>query len=239
MSQPVTWDQIIDAAADNDGTVGVQANKYEGYVVWINALIPGAGGDIVSDTEKGVDASIDIDSQAGDQAARSSSSWPTRRPTADLSVSNEGTVLATLGLGKAGSWSTGPSPTRTTTRRPGRAQGPRLGPLSQTVEGEHSRPPIGGIGIGVERVLQHSRPRGRRRPVHHLSPDNQVPTPSMTGNMPASPAAYDNPELRELFPADLLKLCQREHRRRGPRPAPRTGATSPARCRARGTRPPR
>ena len=32
MSQPVTWDQIIDAAAENGGKVAVQANKYEGYV---------------------------------------------------------------------------------------------------------------------------------------------------------------------------------------------------------------
>ena len=45
MSKPVTWDQIIDAAAKNGGKVAVQANKYEGYVVWINALISGAGGD--------------------------------------------------------------------------------------------------------------------------------------------------------------------------------------------------
>jgi multiple sugar transport system substrate-binding protein len=29
MSQPVTWEQVIDAAADAGGTVGVQANKYE------------------------------------------------------------------------------------------------------------------------------------------------------------------------------------------------------------------
>ena len=44
MSQPVTWGQVIEAAADNDGTVGVQGNKYEAYVVWINALVEGAGG---------------------------------------------------------------------------------------------------------------------------------------------------------------------------------------------------
>ncbi len=41
IKQPVSWDQIIDAAAKNDGKVAVQANKYEGYVVWINALISG------------------------------------------------------------------------------------------------------------------------------------------------------------------------------------------------------
>ena len=45
MSKPVTWDQIIDAAAENGGKVAVQSNKYEGYVVWINALISGAGGE--------------------------------------------------------------------------------------------------------------------------------------------------------------------------------------------------
>ena len=50
MTKPVTWDQIIDAASENGGKVAVQANKYEGYVVWINALIAGAGGDIVTET---------------------------------------------------------------------------------------------------------------------------------------------------------------------------------------------
>ena len=63
--QPVTWEQVIQAAADNGGTVGVQANRYEAYVVWINALIQGAGGDIVSNTEAGTDAQVDIDSDAG------------------------------------------------------------------------------------------------------------------------------------------------------------------------------
>src|SRR6476619_7098721 len=69
MRKPVTWDQIIKAASDNGGTVAVQANKYEGYVVWINALISGAGGTIASDTAAGVNAKIDVNSPAGDKAA--------------------------------------------------------------------------------------------------------------------------------------------------------------------------
>ena len=44
--------------------VAVQSNKYEGYVVWINALISGAGGNIV-EHRGGADAEIDIDSDAG------------------------------------------------------------------------------------------------------------------------------------------------------------------------------
>ncbi|MGH3362859.1 MAG: extracellular solute-binding protein, partial [Nocardioides sp.] len=41
MTQPVTWSQLIDGAAQSNGSVGVQANLYEGYVVWINALVQG------------------------------------------------------------------------------------------------------------------------------------------------------------------------------------------------------
>ena len=70
MKQPVTWDQIIDAAAKNGGKVAVQANKYEGYSVWINALISGAGGAIATNTEKGVDLTLEVDSPAGETAAK-------------------------------------------------------------------------------------------------------------------------------------------------------------------------
>jgi len=64
MSQPVTWNQIIESAAQNGGTVGVQANKYEGYVVWINALVDGAGGTLVKDPVKGQQAGIEVNSCA-------------------------------------------------------------------------------------------------------------------------------------------------------------------------------
>ena len=69
MSQPVTWDQIIDAASENDAKIGVQANKYEGYVVWINALVEGAGGHILEDAGEGVDAKITLADEAGQDAA--------------------------------------------------------------------------------------------------------------------------------------------------------------------------
>ena len=92
------WDQIIDAAAENGGQIGVQANKYEGYSVWINALIEGAGGQLVENADKGVDLDLTIDSEQGAEAAKiieklaSSEAAP-----ADLSVSNEGTAGSTFG----------------------------------------------------------------------------------------------------------------------------------------------
>ncbi|MBO0843420.1 MAG: extracellular solute-binding protein, partial [Nocardioides sp.] len=97
MTKPLTWDQIIQAAAAHNGSVGVQANKYEGYVVWINALVASAGGEMVADTDKGMDAKVTIDSPAGKAAAKvieTLAHSPAKQ--SDLSVSNEGTSLGRM-----------------------------------------------------------------------------------------------------------------------------------------------
>ncbi|HEU4491514.1 MAG TPA: extracellular solute-binding protein, partial [Jiangellales bacterium] len=51
----VTWDDIIQAAADTGTTIGVQANRYEGYTVWINALTEGAGVSVIENPEAPVE----------------------------------------------------------------------------------------------------------------------------------------------------------------------------------------
>ena len=118
MEQPVTWDQIIEAASDNGGKIGVQANKYEGYSVWINALISGAGGEIASETEKGVDAQIDIASDAGLEAARvieelaASEAAPGRPVGVQRGHRRRHVRQAT----RVRSWSTGPTSGATTAR---------------------------------------------------------------------------------------------------------------------------
>src|SRR5688572_10480779 len=43
-----TWDEMIDQAVENGTAVEVQARQYEGLTVWINSLIAGAGGEIVN-----------------------------------------------------------------------------------------------------------------------------------------------------------------------------------------------
>jgi multiple sugar transport system substrate-binding protein len=209
MSQPVTWDQIIDAAADNGGEIGVQANKYEGYSVWINALVAGAGGSIVEDAEKGADATVSIDSDAGKVAAgiieklASSDAAPS-----DLSVSNEGTAGATFGS-DAGSflvnwtyiWHNYDD------SAPDVAEDIGYAPYPASVEGEEARPPYGGIGIGVSEASDN-RDFALEAAQCVVSPENQGVNAEITGNMPASPAGYDYPALADIYPADLLQLFQ-------------------------------
>lgn len=70
MESGVTWEEIIEAAADQDVTIGVQANRYEGYTVWINALIAGAGGEILVNPGPAIDdIELGLDTDAGREAA--------------------------------------------------------------------------------------------------------------------------------------------------------------------------
>jgi len=209
MNRPVTWDQIIDAAAENDGTVAVQANKYEGYSVWINALVAGAGGSIATDTEKGVDATLEIDSPAGEAAAKIIEKLSgSEAAPADLSVSNEGTAGATFG-GPNGAfmvnWTfiwTNYDETQPELKKD---IGYALYPESK--EGEEARPPYGGIGVGVSKYSKH-RDEAMQAIDCITSPDNQGVNAELTGNMPASAAGYKYPALAKIYPPPLLALFQ-------------------------------
>jgi len=209
MSQPVTWDQIIDTAIENGGQIGVQANKYEGYSVWINALIAGAGGDIISDAQAGVDASIDINSDAGKKAAAIIAKLAhSEAAPPDMSVSNEGTAGATFGS-PAGSflvnWTYIFHNYDATAPDVAKDIGYTMYP--ETVAGQEARPPYGGIGIGVS---DYSDDKGLALKAAEclVSPENQGVNAELTGNMPASPGGYEYPALQEIYPADLLQLFQ-------------------------------
>ena len=223
MTQPVTWDQIIDAAEQTGSTVEVQADKYEGYVVWINALIQGAGGDIVSDTTAGPDAKIDINSPAGKDAATIISKLA-NSSAADpqFSTSNEGTAYNGLLLPNGGfevNWTfvystanggvTGGTVTKDTFDDIGWTTYP------ETVAGEPAKPPIGGINIGISAYSSH--PDFALEAAKCITTaEHQVKYAEDTGNMPSNEAAYDNADLQKAYP--MLDLFKQSINDAGPRP---------------------
>ncbi|MDQ1483598.1 MAG: trehalose/maltose transport system substrate-binding protein [Actinomycetota bacterium] len=218
MSKPVTWDQIISAASDNGGTVGVQANLYEGYAVWINALITGAGGSIVSDTSAGVDAKIDVNSKAGDEAAAVISKLAhSKAAEPDLSVSNEGTVLTPFASPEGAfqvnwtfvypNYKTDPA----TLKDLGWARYP------ETVAGKPSHPPVGGINLGIGAYSSHVD-LALEAAKCITSEKSEIQYAGQTGNMPAIGAAYSTAALKKLFPQPLLNLFRESLTAGGPRP---------------------
>ncbi len=232
MTQPVTWDQVIQAAADNNGSVGVQANRYEGYVVWINALIQGAEGNIVSDTEAGKDAQVDLDTDAGRQTAsiiQTLADSPAAQP--DLSVSNEGTSLGRMfpadpeapqGAGEFMlNWTfvyklyEGQIETGEITQEQFDDLGYARYP--QSIEGEESRPPIGGIDIGVGAFSDH--PDFVMEAAQCItSTQAQVDLALNNGLMPSTNSAYDEVSASGDFPEDLIELYRTSVDEGGPRP---------------------
>lgn len=231
MTKPVTWDQVIDAAADNDGTVGVQANKYEAYVVWINALIQGAGGNILdpSTVEDGRDAKVTIASQAGEDAAavirklaRSGAAQP------DFSTSNEGTSLGQMypssGAGEfMTNWTFVYKNYEGLIGKPGgpkdKAELDDLGfaRYPQTVAGEESKPPIGGIDIGVGAYSKHPE-LAQAAAICVTDAKAQTALAVNEGLMPSRQSVYDSDELKKAYPADLLTLWRESVDSGGPRP---------------------
>lgn len=209
MEQPVTWDQVIEAAAKNDGKVAVQANKYEGYVVWINALISGAGGEIATDTDKGVDLTLEIDSPPGEKAAAIIEKLA-KSPAApaDLSVSNEGTAGGTFG-GAQGAFMVNWTYiwTNYDETQPEVKDDLGFARYPQSTEGEESRPPYGGIGIGVSE-FSTKKDQAIEAVECLTSPENQGVNAELTGNMPASEEGYEYPALAEIYPQPLLDLFQ-------------------------------
>lgn len=219
MSQPVTWDQVIDAAEQTDTTVGVQANRYEAYIVWLNALVQGAGGAIVEDLERGDEMTVSLDSEAGEKAAEiieklahSSAAQP------DLSVSNEGTSQAGFFDPAAGgflvNWTyifSAAQVDKALAKDLGYATYPA------TVEGEPAKPPIGGINIGIGAFSQYPE-YATEAATCITSVENQVTFAVETGQMPASEEGYDAKELTEIYPPDLLDLYKQSIEDAGPRP---------------------
>jgi multiple sugar transport system substrate-binding protein len=218
MNKPVTWDQLITTASDNGGKIAVQANKYEGYSVWINALISGAGGQIISNADRGIDATIDVNSEAGDDAAaviNKLAHSPAAPP--DLSVSNEGTAGTTFGSPQGSfmvNWTYIYHNYDAT--QPDVAKDIGYTRYPRTVPSEPSRPPYGGIGIGVSKYSSHVDD-ALNAAMCLVSPDNQGVNAQLTGNMPASAAGYDYPALQKLYPPALLALFQQSVNAAAPR----------------------
>jgi multiple sugar transport system substrate-binding protein len=176
----------------------------------------GAGGEIASDLTKGVGATIDINSPAGRAAAgvirklaHSSAAPP------DLSIAQEGQSEATFASPVGGFLTNWTYIYSAHSKDMGNDLGYTRYP--ETEAGKASRPPYGGIGIGVSKYSKHID-QDMAAVKCLTSPTSQGKYAVAEGNMPASAAGYAYPALQKAYPADLLKLFQQSVDQAGPRP---------------------
>ena len=157
-----TWDQMIDDAVDKGTAVEVQARQYEGLTVWINSLIAGAGGQIVDQN-----GDVKVDDTA--KRAAEIESKLAKSPAAPPGMSTNAEDQARQGFESGRSdyqvnypfvYPSAGDVSEEFQKNMGWARYPR------TDAGKPSRPPLGGINIGVSVLLGEAGPglRGRRVP---------------------------------------------------------------------------
>ncbi len=208
MSQPVTWDDIIGVAEEQDLRLGVQGALAESLTVWINALVASAGGEILKNPEAPADElELGLDSEAGRAAAEiihrigADGLGGPGLPTADENANMN------LFQGERGSFMvnwpfvwpamTGADPAIADDL--GWAVYPRVD------ADEPAAPPVGGINLGVGAFSKN--PDLAWQAVECIvQPENQSEYFVTDGNPPSNAAAYDDPRVQEEFPmADTIR----------------------------------
>lgn len=224
MSKPVSWKQLMDAAQSQDKFLGVQGKRAESMTVWVNALIAGAGGQILQNPEaKPDDLVLGLDTPAGTEAADIVSRIGKQQlggPGLPTAAENESMLLF---QGEKGSFMVNWPFVWPATNAAVKAKNlPASLPddigwalYPQTVAGTESAPPLGGINLGVGSASKH--PDLAYRAIECIvSPQNQTEYFLTNGNPPADSTAYDDPKVVEQFP--MAPLIRDSLEKSAPRP---------------------
>lgn len=222
-SPEFTWDDMIKAAVAQGKRIGVQGARYEGYMVWINALVLGGGGQVIEDPAAGRHARPSLASPAGEKAAEIIGSLARSTAAApDLSTAQEEQARATFqsdnGMFMV-NWPYVLAAARGAVEE---------GTLSQSVVDDigwaryprvtadrPSQPPLGGANLAIGAYTRHPD-----LAVQLVECVNALPkaTQYMLDEGEPSPydASYNDPEVREKYPnADLIRESIAQG---GPRP---------------------
>lgn len=221
MTGEVTWDQLIAAAQSQKKTIGVQGKLYEGYMVWINALIEGAGGHIIDKfPDNATTMELGLDTPAGRQAAAVIAKVASSGVGGPAIGSTDETAAVNLFTDPAASgfmvnwpyvWNAVPEANAEIGNDMGFTRYPR------TVAGQESRPPLGGIELGVN-AASTKKDLAWKALECITNEEHQKLYMLKSGNPAARKAVYDAPEVREAFPNGLAEMIRSSLDAGAPRP---------------------
>jgi ABC-type glycerol-3-phosphate transport system substrate-binding protein len=214
MTQPVTWDQLITAAQDQQKILSAQGRRSESLTVWLNALIESAGGSIIEENSTNPDdIKLGLDSPAGQRAAEVMHDVAVSGAVGPaFSTSSEDTSASQFESADAGfmvNWPFVWAQAQTKVK---------AGTLDQSVPDDYgwtlyprvdadtpSAPPLGGINLGVSAVSRNVD-LAYQATECITSDENQAYYMNTNGNPASSLAVYDDPEVQKIYPmADTIR----------------------------------
>jgi multiple sugar transport system substrate-binding protein len=207
---PATWDQVISAAEAlprGRNQVAVQGGRYEGYTVWVNSLLASAGTQLVTDADRPARARAalaDAPARRALAVIRRLATSPVADPglSADTEVDTRQAMLS-----GAAAFSLNYPEVYAAVRDEAPALLPDLGwtRYPQVVPGQPSRPPLGGINLGISAYSPHPEQAFAAAACLRSAENQQVG--AVRGGLPPTIAAgYDDPAVVRAFPfGDLLR----------------------------------
>ncbi|HEX2074330.1 MAG TPA: extracellular solute-binding protein [Geodermatophilus sp.] len=208
MSQPVTWEQIVQVAQEQNTQIAAQGIRAEALMVWVNALIESAGGSIIEETaEDPEDIQLGLTSDATQRAAEVielvansgavSPAFSTSGEDANVTDFEEGEAAFMVNWPFV--WPRALSAVEAGTLDPSVPQDYGWAIYPRVNEDDPSAPPIGGINLGIG-AFSRNVDAAYEAAECIVSEENQAYYFTTNGNPAAKASVYDNPEVIEIFP---------------------------------------
>ena len=196
-----TWDEMIDDAVKKHTHVEVQARQYEGLTVWVNALIAGAGGQIVD--QQGnvkVDDSAKTAAEIISKLGKSSAAPPGMSTNAeDQARQGFETGRSFYEVNYPFVYPSAAEVGKDFQKNMGWARYPR------SVKDKPSRPPLGGINIAVS-TYSNKRALSFQAAECIASDQHQGDAAELGGLPPTTESVYNTEQVKKAYPfADLLR----------------------------------
>ena len=202
---PRTWNEMIAEAEriGSDGLIQVQANRYEGFTVWATAMIESAGATILdSPDEVGLEQAptekaLSVMGEYARSSAAPSDVDTSTEDTSRLSFeSGDSTFMINYPFVYPSAKENAPD----VFKNLGSARYPAID------ESQPSRPPLGGINLGVSAYSQNPE-QAFDAAQCLVQPDNQVTAASLGGLPPTREDIYTSKDVEKAYPgfAPLIK----------------------------------
>jgi multiple sugar transport system substrate-binding protein len=211
---PQTWDQMIEVAEGlpEAGQIQVQAERYEGYMVWVNSLIESAGTEILSGPE-----TVDLEQKPTEEALEvigKLAHSPARSP--NLPTSNEDSARLAFEAGEAAfmtnytfAFASAKENAPEINKQMGAAMFPR-------VNQNPAKPPLGGFNLAVSNYSSHQK-QAFEAAACLSGEKSELTAVELDGLPPSHENLYSGKVVRKAYPG-FAELVRESVEAAGPRP---------------------
>jgi multiple sugar transport system substrate-binding protein len=208
MTKPVTWAQLVEAAQKEKKSLAVQGIRAEALTVWVNALVESAGGSVIEDpTAEPENIKLGLTGEPAQKAAeviRSIASanlagpaFSTAGEDANVNAFEDGSAAFMVNWPFV--WPKAQAGVKAGTLKPEVTEDYGWALYPQVTEGEESRPPYGGISLGVGAFSAHPDLAFQAAECA-ISAENQAYYFVSNGNPAARASVYDDEAVKKEFP---------------------------------------